>query len=89
MAVAVIDGSILPAMKEKRSSLFHAIVVVGAALGAGCGDDERLPPTDSPAADTVVADARAFDAAATDGSGADTPPTDASPIDGDAMVIIL
>jgi hypothetical protein len=68
---------------EKRpASLFHAIVVVGAALGAGagCGNDEA-PPPDAP----QVADANP----APD-SPAGTP--DAAPADGppaDAMIIIL
>jgi hypothetical protein len=76
----------------KPGALFHAIVVVGAALGAGagCSDDEQLPPAaDAPA---QVADARPADARSADARTADATPQDGRPPDGgtpDAMIIIL
>jgi hypothetical protein len=70
---------------KRPGSLFHTIVVVGAALGAGtgCGADERIPP------DARVADARPADAR-TDGPPADAP-IDGPPADApvDAMIIII
>ena len=64
--------------------LFHAVVVVGAALtGAGCGDDEGGSKLDASAiADaSVSSDARVADAA---------PGSDAQPdARADGMVIIL
>jgi hypothetical protein len=66
---------------KRPASLFHAIVVVGAALGggAGCGDDEAR--VDAPVA---VADAPP--------GTPDAAPADGAPVDGpaaDAMIIIL
>jgi hypothetical protein len=66
---------------KRPSPLFHAIVVVGASIGAGCGNDEAPLPDAAPA----VADARRADAPA-----ADAPATaDADPTTPDAMIIIL
>ncbi len=63
-------------MKPKK--LFHAIVVVGATLAGGCGDDTTTDAgTDAGAR---IADA-AMDAAAE--------PEDAGAEDEDAMVLIL
>jgi hypothetical protein len=58
--------------------LFHAIVIVGAALTAsGCGDDTGSSTVDG----AVVADARVVDAAVPRDTGAD--------VRQDAIVIIL
>jgi hypothetical protein len=74
---------------KRTGSLFHAIVIVGASLGASCsGDDERLPPPDAPVPDMVVADARVVDAAPPDGA-TDAIPDAGAPDGPDAMVIIL
>lgn len=66
---------------SRPSPLFHAIVIVGAAIGAGatagCGDDGPSPPRDG-----VVADAAPVDASR---APADAP----ADADVDAMVIIL
>jgi len=63
----------MPSAKQ----LFHAIVIVGAALTAGCGDDESKPSTDAGMADA----SRVIDAALPIDSGADARV--------DAMVIII
>lgn len=71
---------------KRTGALFHSIVVVGAALGAGasagCGADERIPPRPDGAPDSAVqiVDARP-DAPAADASGDAATP--------DAMVVIL
>jgi len=68
---------------KRTGSLFHTIVVVGAALagGAGCGDDEHRSDAAPQVADARPADARVPDATPADaGTDAGTP---------DAMIIIL
>jgi hypothetical protein len=60
---------------KRTGSLFHTIVIVGAALGgaaaaAGCSEDEHRPPGDASHADApVLADARPADASPVDANG--------------------
>lgn len=61
----------MPSAKQ----LFHAIVIVGAALTASCGDDEGTT------VDAAVADAQVIDTAVPRDTGAD--------VRQDAIVIIL
>jgi hypothetical protein len=79
---------------KRTGSLFHTIVIVGAALGtgmttAGCGDDEIVPSGDAQRPDAMVADARTD--APVDGPAVDGPDIDGRPVDAevDAMIIIL
>jgi hypothetical protein len=75
---------------KRTGSLFHAIVIVGASLGASCsGDDERLPPPDAPVPDVVVADARPPPDAGPPDGATDAIPDAGAPDGPDAMVIIL
>lgn len=64
-----------------RNSLFHAIVVVGATVGAaGCGSSTPVPDA------KVAADAKVADAGHPIDATTDAVPSDAAV---DAMVIIL
>jgi hypothetical protein len=69
---------------KRTGSLFHTIVIVGAAVGAGCGADEKVPDARTLQPDAQVADA-ATDAP-TDARVPDAGPPDAEV---DAMIVIL